>query len=96
MPQWSVTVRVQPMATGNPKEDLRAIGGGEHSTTLQAADFTDAARQAQIFAAGIKRNPRVWRAEVVGLNQLGATAPQPSVEPAPENVVPMAANGAAK
>jgi hypothetical protein len=82
--KWQITVRVWPYSTKEgAAADKAAVGDEFQGMVVEADDIRDALGQAELFAQGIRANPRVWQANVI-LVALTRAAGDPGVAAAPE------------
>ncbi len=69
MSAWKATVRVWPFSTGDGEQsDRDAVGGKEHvAIYVEGDDIKRALHEAELYASGVRSNPRVWKCDVVAL-----------------------------
>lgn len=66
--RWDIKVLVWPYQTGEGQAaDRLAVGGEERTLAVFACDTRDALKKAEIFAGGVKTNPRVWMVPIVSI-----------------------------
>ena len=76
---WHITIEAWPYSTGAGQEaDQKAAGPRRKTCRVRAEDFRQAASFAQTLAAGVKANPAVWLAPIVGVAQVGDCDPLPA------------------
>ncbi len=69
MLRWRITIEAWPHSTGAGQEaDQKAAGDRTHYFYVDAEDIRDAMRMAECFAEGMKRNPAVWMAPIMGVH----------------------------
>jgi len=67
---WLIFLTVWAYSTGNGAEvDQASVGPANQSYKVEADDFDAAKVMAEHFLEGIRRNPRVWKAQIVGIIQ---------------------------
>jgi hypothetical protein len=70
MHRWRITIEPHPFSSGKGAEaDRKAAGAdeGSHHFYVDAGDIREAMKMAQCFAEGMKRNPAVWEAPIIGV-----------------------------
>lgn len=68
MSRFTATVTVWPYSTGaGGTADQTAVGDERQQIEVPADNIRAALEIAEIFAAGIRTNPRVWQANVTSL-----------------------------
>lgn len=71
MARYKVKVRVWPYSTtAGAKADRDACGPETQLTFVTADRMDQALQQAQLYADGIKTNPRVWQATVIYIEEM--------------------------
>lgn len=69
MLRWRITIEAWPHSTGAGAEaDQKAAGAREQYFYADADDFTEATKLARCFADGVKANPAVWMAPIMGVH----------------------------
>ena len=69
MDRWRITIEARPYSTGKGAvADQEAAGDRVHYFYTDAGSIDDAMKQARCFAEGMKRNPAVWMAPILGVH----------------------------
>jgi len=67
--RWRITIEAWPHSTGKgQEEDQKAAGDRERYFYVDAEDIADAMKMARCFAEGMKANPAVWMAPIMGVH----------------------------
>lgn len=76
--RWRIAIEVWPHSSGKGQEaDQKTAGDRELYFYADAEDIDAAIRCARCFAEGIRANPAVWMAPIVGVHRV-----QPVIEKA--------------
>lgn len=68
--QWKIEIEVWPYSTGaGSAEDKKAVGERSHQFVVPADDIHEAVKKAELIVQGIKTNPRVWQAPIMGITR---------------------------
>lgn len=70
--RWRVTISVWPYSTGKGQAVDKAAAGaaeGDLYFYCDAENFRDAVKFAECFARGVKANPAVWEAPIMGVHR---------------------------
>lgn len=66
--RWIITIEAWPHSTGNGQDsDQVAAGERVQSYCVNARDITEALYLANCIAKGMRSNPMVWQAPIVGI-----------------------------
>ena len=66
--RWKITIEAWPHSTGNGNEaDQAAAGDRSSEYVVTAQDIKGAMVHAEDIQVGIKHNPAVWEAPIVGI-----------------------------
>lgn len=67
MHRWRISIEVYPFSGADPK----AAGSedGPHNFYVDANDIREAMKMAECFQQGMKRNPAVWEAPILGVHR---------------------------
>lgn len=69
MNRWRITIEACPHSTGNGADaDQKAAGDRVHYFYTDANDIDEAMVRARCFAEGMKCNPAVWMAPILGVH----------------------------
>ena len=69
MNRWRITIEAWPHSTGNGAEaDQKAAGDRERYFYVDADDIEHAMKMARCFAEGMRANPAVWMAPIMGVH----------------------------
>lgn len=70
--RWRISIAIYAHSTGNGAEaDKKAAGADEGDIYfyVDAQDFKEASKMAQCFSDGVRANPAVWEAPIMGVHR---------------------------
>jgi hypothetical protein len=66
--RWLVTIEAWPQSTGNGADaDQKAAGHRTQNFSVRAEGMAAALEAAEYIAQGMRTNPMIWRAPIVGI-----------------------------
>jgi len=75
--RWRITIAIYPHSSGNGQDaDRKAAGAedGDRYFYVEANDFKEASRMAECYSEGVKANPAVWEAPIMGVHRVAIEA----------------------